>query len=63
VRSGSVSDCHEVLSRQPPKGGLRELGRLPVGLQPACAHNTRLLAPVAPLLRRPVAQPARELSC
>ena len=27
------------------------------------AHNTRLLAPGAPLLRRPVAQPARDLGC
>lgn len=27
------------------------------------AQNTRLLGPGAPLLRRPVAQPARELGC
>ena len=27
------------------------------------AANTRLLAPGAPLLRRPVAKPARELGC
>jgi len=63
-RRRDASESRRHLSLEIVTGQRRTVdGAAPIDEVFGPAHNTRLRAPGAPLLRRPVAQPAREPGC